>query len=210
MVSFNAGGREFTHELIGKNRSETVFEVALVVESRGGEVSLRTIELDVSSRDDLTVDRPEPAIEDWQQDQPTPTIERLVVRETQRCGFGELVDPEEEGEAEREAPLYRGGTQARPRARNPYEVGFGDVPVDQGEEVEFHIAGPDTSVYGTGTGTATGVKTGTDEYDVLIVETDSGTKRVREDGRVGHGEDEEEADDEADDAQEQAEAEEDE
>jgi hypothetical protein len=195
MVRINAGGREFEYERIGKNRSEDVFEVAMVVESRGGEMSLRTMELDVSSRDDLSADRLESALESWQQDHPTLTIERLVVREIQRAGFGELVDPAEEDEAE--APLYRGGTQARPRARNPYEVGFGDVPVEQGEEVEFHVAGPDTSVYGTATGTVTGVKTGTDDYDVLIVETDSGTKRVREDWLVDHADDavEEDADD---------------
>jgi len=185
MARINAGGREFTYQRIGKNRSEDVFEVALVVESRGGELSIRTTEMDVSSRDDLNADRLESVIEQWQQEHPTLTIERLVVRETQRCGFGERVDPEESESEQAEAPLYRGGgggTQTR--ARNPYEVGFGDVSVDQGEEVEFHIAGPSTSVYGTDTGTVTGVKTGTDEYDVLIVETESGTKRVREDWLV--------------------------
>lgn len=199
MVRINAGGREFEYERIGKNRSEDVFEVAMVVESRGGEVSLRTLELDVSSRDDLSADRLEAALADWQRDHPTLTVERFVVREIQRAGFGELVDPAEEDETE--APLYRGGAQARPRARNPYEVGFGDVPVDQGEEVEFHVAGPETSVYGTATGTVTGVKTGTDDYDVLIVETDSGTKRVREDWLVDHGDDGAEADADGDEVE---------
>ena len=203
MVSFSAGGREFTYERIGKNRSETVFEVALVVESRGGEVSLRTLELDVSSRDDIGGDLLSSVVEDWQEGHPTHTTERLVVREVQRCGYGEQVGPSAGNEAEqREAPLYRGGTEAR--GHNPYEVGFGDVPVDQGEEVEFHVAGPETSVYGTDSGTVTGVKTGTDDYDVIIVETDSGTKRVREDWLIGVGEDEgddtdeEEADEGAD------------
>jgi hypothetical protein len=188
MARINAGGREFTYERIGKNRSEDVFEAALVVESRGGEVSIRTIELDVSSRDDLNAERLESVIEQWQQEHPTLTIERLVVRETKRCGFGERVDPEESESEQAEAPLYRGGG-AQARARNPYEVGFGDVSVDKGEEVEFHVAGPSTSVYGKDTGTVTGVKTGTDEYDVLIVETDSGTKRVREDWLVEDGDD---------------------
>ena len=194
MARINAGGREFTYERIGKNRSEDVFEVAMVVESRGGEVSIRTLELDVSSRDDLDADRLETVIEDWQRDHPMLSVEQLVVREIQRCGFGERVDPEESESEQAEAPLYRGGgTQTR--ARNPYEVGFGDVSVDKGEEVEFHVAGPSTSVYGTDTGTVTGVKTGTDEYDVLIVETDSGTKRVREDWLV---EDEDDATGESD------------
>ncbi|MEF8852523.1 MAG: hypothetical protein V5A44_09445 [Haloarculaceae archaeon] len=190
MVRITAGGREFEYERIGKNRSEDVFEVVMLVESRGGEMSFRTVELNVSSRDDLTGDRLASAIEEWQQTHPTLTIERFVVRETKRCGFGELFEPARDAGDQQQVPLYRGGgTQTRSRARNPYEVGFGDVPVDQGEEVEFHVAGPDTSVYGTDTGTVTGVKTGTDEYDVVIVETDSGTKRVREDWLVGHDED---------------------
>jgi hypothetical protein len=189
MVRITAGGREFEYERIGKNRSEDVFEVAMVVESRDGEVSLRKMELDASTRDALTGERLESALEAWQQDHPALTVERLVVREIQRCGFGETVDPAER--PEQETPLYRGGTQAgaTAQAHNPYEVDFEDVPVDKGDVVEFHVAGPSTSVYGTDTGTVTGVKTGTDDYDVLIVETDSGTKRVREDWLVDYTED---------------------
>jgi len=197
MARINAGGNEFTYERIGKNRSEDVFEVEMVVESRGGEVSIRRLELDVSSRDDLDADRLESTLEEWQRDHPMLTVERIVVREIQRCGFGERVEPSEEDAGKTEAPLYRGGG-AQARARNPYEVGFADVPVDKGDEVEFHVAGPSTSVYGTATGTVTGVKTGTDDYDVLIVETDSGTKRVREDWIVEDDESDDADDDSAD------------
>jgi len=199
MARINAAGTEFTYERIGKNRSEDVFEAELVVESRDGEVSIRRLELDVSSRDDLDADRLESTLEEWQRDHPMLTVERIVVREIQRCGFGERVDPSEEDAEKAEAPLYRGGgTQTQTRARNPYEVGFADVPVDKGEEVEFHVAGPSTSVYGTDTGTVTGVKTGTDEYDVLIVETESGTKRVREDWLIDEDDESDDADDNAD------------
>jgi len=73
------------------------------------------------------------------------------------------------------APVYRSS------AAGAASVSFEDVPVDQGEEVEYHVAGPSTSVYGTDSGTVTGVKSGTDDHNILIVETDSGEHRVRED-----------------------------
>lgn len=113
------------------------------------------------------------------------------MRETNGCGFGERVGSvagEETTDSAAsdgrtrsdgaEAPLYRGGTSSY------HQVEFGDVPVERGDEVEFHVAGPSTSVYGTDSGTVTGLKTGIEDYHVLIIETDSGEKRVREDWLV--------------------------
>ncbi|QLH84008.1 hypothetical protein [Halosimplex pelagicum] len=202
MPMITVDGSELEYERQAKNRSESVFEAQLVVESRTGERSVRSFEIDVSARDDLTAERMETALAEWKQSHPTLTIDQVVVEETKRCGFGRRVgEADAEGASEataasddagRTQPLYRGGgAQSVPRS----PVGFGDVPVERGEEVTFHVAGPDSSVYGTASGTVTGVKTGTEDYNVLIIETDSGTKRVREDWVV------DESDDETDDAE---------
>lgn len=205
MPQITVDGAEFEYERQAKNRSESVFEARVVCESRTGERSLRSFEIDVGARDDLSSDRMETALADWKREHPTLTVEQVIVEETKRCGFARRV-----GEADAEAtvdasaedgsaqsqPLYRGGTASRSAVpRSP--VGFGDVPVERAEEVRFHVAGPDSSVYGTSSGTVTGVKTGTEDYNVLIIETDSGTKRVREDWLVR--EDDESTDEDADD-----------
>jgi len=198
MPTITVDGSEFEYERQAKNRSESVFEAQLIVESRTGERSVRTFEIDVSARDDLDAERMETVLSEWKRSHPTLTIEQVVVEETKRCGFGRRLG-DAEGAADATAagdgageskPLYRGGAQSVPRS----PVGFGDVPVERGEEVTFHVAGPDSSVYGTSSGTVTGVKTGTEDYNVLIIETDSGTKRVREDWIV------DESDDEADES----------
>jgi len=201
MPMITVDGSEITYERQAKNRSESVFEAQLVVESRTGERSVRSFEIDVSARDDLTAERMETALAEWKESHPTLTIDQVVVEETKRCGFGRRVgEADAEGAADaaaagddsgRTQPLYRGGAQSVPRS----PVGFGDVPVERGEEVTFHVAGPDSSVYGTASGTVTGVKTGTEDYNVLIIETDSGTKRVREDWIVDESDDDVEADD---------------
>gem|GEM_PF-1438363 len=198
-------GSELEYERQAKNRSESVFEAQLVVESRTGERSVRSFEVDVSARDDLTAERMETALAEWKESHPTLTIDQVVVEETKRCGFGRRVgEADAEGgpdataasdDSGRTQPLYRGGAQSVPRS----PVGFGDVPVERGEEVTFHVAGPDSSVYGTSSGTVTGVKTGTEDYNVLIIETDSGTKRVREDWIVDESDDGGEEADAADD-----------
>ncbi|WP_436910451.1 hypothetical protein [Halosimplex marinum] len=206
MPTITVDGSEFEYERQAKNRSASVFEAQLVVESRTGERSVRSFELDVSARDDLTAERMETALAEWQQSHPTLTIDQVVVEETKRCGFGRRLGEADEDAAVDAAasddgsgqtqPLYRGGgAQSVPRS----PVGFGDVPVERGEEVTFHVAGPDSSVYGTDSGTVTGVKTGTEDYNILIIETDSGTKRVREDWIVDDSDDD--AETEADDAE---------
>jgi len=193
MVSLNVGDHEYSYERVAKNRSENVFEAVVVVESRTGELSVRRFELDVSARDELSSDRVEEALAAWQEDHDSLTIHRLVVEETNRCAFGTRLaegvsaedvtaadgasDPADRSAAD--GPLYRGSSSAA-RA----EVGFGDVDVEHGEEIEYYVAGPSTSVYGTDTGTVTGVKSGTEDYRILVVDTDSGTKRVREDWLV--------------------------
>ncbi|WP_164471854.1 hypothetical protein [Halosimplex salinum] len=198
MPTITIDGSEIEYERQAKNRSESVFEVQLIVESRTGERSIRSFEIDVSARDDLTADRMETALADWKQTHPTLTVEQVIVEETKRCGFGRRIadaeaadrpDASETGTGGQSQPLYRGGAQSVPRS----PVGFGDVPVERGEDVEFHVAGPDSSVYGTSSGTVTGVKTGTEDYNILLIETDSGTKRVREDWIVDEDEDEDEA-----------------
>jgi len=192
MVDITVGEQTLAYERQAQNRSEDVYEVMMVVESRTGELSVRQFEMDVSGRGDLSADRLESALAEWLDDHQGATIEKVVVREVNRCGYATAVeDPDADGDT-REQPLLRGGSSAQPQYQA--QVGFGSVDVDKGDEVEFHVAGPDTSVYGTSTGTVTGVKTGTDEYNVLIIETDSGTKRVREDWLVGHGDDEDEDD----------------
>ncbi|WP_135363042.1 hypothetical protein [Halosimplex halophilum] len=208
MPDITVDGSELEYERQAKNRSESVFEARLVVESRTGERSVRSFEVDVSARDELTAERMEEALSEWKEGHPTLTIDQVVVEETKRCGFGRRVGEADEDAVEASAsddgsaraqPLYRGGgAQSVPRS----PVGFGDVPVERGEEVTFHVAGPDSSVYGTDSGTVTGVKTGTEDYNILIIETDSGTKRVREDWIVDDSDDEEGAEDaetEADD-----------
>jgi len=204
MPTITVDGSEIEYERQAKNRSESVFEAQLVVESRTGERSVRSFEVDVSARDDLTAERMETALAEWKESHPTLTIDQVVVEETKRCGFGRRLG-EADGEAVSEAaaagdsgaqsqPLYRGGAQSVPRS----PVGFGDVPVERGEDVTFHVAGPDSSVYGTSSGTVTGVKTGTEDYNILIIETDSGTKRVREDWVVDESDDDSEEADAAD------------
>lgn len=207
MPTITVDGRRFEYERQAKNRSESVFEAVLIVESRTGERSVRTVEIDASARDELTADRIGEALEEWKRTHPTLSIQQLVVEETTRCGFGQLVRDDASATAESasasssdggggtEAPLYRGGSAAANSA-----VSFHDVPVDEGDEVQFHVAGPSSSVYGTETGTVTGVKTGTEDYDVLFVETDSGTKRVREDWIVEDDDDDADADEEKADA----------
>ncbi|WP_459191385.1 hypothetical protein [Halosimplex sp. J119] len=194
MPTITVDGSEFEYERQAKNRSESVFEAKVVCESRTGERSIRTFEIDVKARDDLTASRLETVLEEWKRTHPTLTVQQVVVEETKRCGFGRRVgESDEEATAEassdgngtRTEPLYRGGGRSVPRS----PIGFGDVPVERGEEVTFHVAGPDSSVYGTSTGTVTGVKTGTEDYNVLIIETDSGTKRVREDWIVDESDD---------------------
>jgi len=198
MVSLNVGDHEYTYERVAKNRSENVFEAIVVAESRTGELSVRRFELDVDARDELSSERVEEALTEWHADHENLTIHRLVIEETNRCAFGtrapegataeDAADAEgAAGPADRAAadgPLYRGGTSAT-RA----QVGFGDVAVEHGEEIEYYVAGPSTSVYGTDTGTVTGVKSGTEEYHILVVETDDGTKRVREDWLVSENDD---------------------
>lgn len=197
MVTISVGDQVLTYERVAKNRSENVFEAVLVVESRTGELSNRRFELDVSSREELDPATLEGALEEWQDDHENLTIHRVIVEETNRCLFGTRLtqagaDSLEEGEepmsppatesdtaAADGSPLYRGG------ASSQATVGFGDVDVQHGEEVEYYVAGPSTSVYGTDTGTVTGVKSGTDEYYILLIETEDGTtKRVREDWLV--------------------------
>jgi len=216
MPTITVDGSELTYERQAKNRSESVFEAQLVVESRTGERSVRSFEVDVSARDDLTAERMETALSEWKQSHPTLTIDQVVVEETKRCGFGRRLGEADEDAVSgaaasgnggaRSQPLYRGGAQSVPRS----PVGFGDVPVERGEEVTFHVAGPDSSVYGTSSGTVTGVKTGTEDYNILIIETDSGTKRVREDWIVDESDDDdsEEADAADDDADEAADSDE--
>lgn len=203
MPTITVDGSEFEYERQAKNRSESVFEARVICESRTGERSIRTFEIDVKARDDLTATRLESALEEWKRTHPTLTVEQIVVEETKRCGFGRRTgEADDEATAEassngtgaRTEPLYRGGGRSVPRS----PIGFGDVPVERGEEVTFHVAGPDSSVYGTSSGTVTGVKTGTEDYNVLIIETDSGTKRVREDWIVDESDDEADADDGAD------------
>lgn len=198
MARITVGDQEFTYDRLAKNRSETIFEAALVVESRTGEVSVRRIEMDASARGDLTTDAIQDALGDWQTNNQNLTIQRFVVRETNSCGAGKRVGTvagdETTGKAAGSATSSSGGDETafyRGGSPNQTQVGFGDIPVDEGEEVEFHVAGPSTSVYGTDTGSVTGVKTGTDGYHVLLIETDSGTKRVREEWIV----DEDESDD---------------
>ncbi|WP_436932411.1 hypothetical protein [Halosimplex halobium] len=208
MPDITVDGSELEYERQAKNRSESVFEAQLVVESRTGERSVRSFEVDVSARDELTAERMEEALSEWKADHPTLTIDQVVVEETKRCGFGRRVGEADEDAIEAGAsndgsgqtePLYRGGgAQTVPRS----PVGFGDVPVERGEEVTFHVAGPDSSVYGTDSGTVTGVKTGTEDYNIIIIETDSGTKRVREDWIVDDSDDG--ADDDTDDAETEA------
>ncbi|WP_436924120.1 hypothetical protein [Halosimplex amylolyticum] len=196
MPTITVDGSEFEYERQAKNRSESVFEARVICESRTGERSIRSFEIDVKARDDLTATRIETALEDWKRTHPTLTIEQIVIEETKRCGFGQrtgeadgeaAADASASGQSGQSQPLYRGGGRSVPRS----PVGFGDVPVERGEDVTFHVAGPDSSVYGTSSGTVTGVKTGTEDYNVLIIETDSGTKRVREDWIVDESDDDE-------------------
>jgi len=190
MVTLNIGDHEYSYERVAKNRSENVFEAVLIVESRTGELSVRRFELDVSARDDLSSDHVEEALEEWLEDHENLTIHRVVIEETNRCAFGtrlpegavaESESDESEGaeapaqRAAADGELYRGGSTARA------QVGFGDVDVDHGDEIEYYVAGPSTSVYGTDSGTVTGIKSGTEDYHILVVDTDDGTKRVRED-----------------------------
>lgn len=195
MVTLSVGDQVLTYERVAKNRSENVFEAVLVVESRTGELSVRRFELDVSAREDLDPETLESALSEWQDGHDNLTIHRLIVEETNRCAFGTRVadgatEPEADGTdgpmdppgtegssaSADGSPLYRGGSTAQS------QVGFGDVDVEHGEEIEYYIAGPSTSVYGTNTGTVTGVKSGTDEYHILLVDIGDGTtKRVRED-----------------------------
>lgn len=205
MVTFTVGEQQIEYERLARTRSDTVYEAVLVVESRTGEPTVRRIELDAASRDDLTSDDIEAALGDWQSDHPSLTIEHLIVRETSRCGFGTRVggasddvpsrpDGSSDGrsaERDDESVLYRGGATT-----GQSTIGFADVDVREGDEVEFHVGGQATSVYGTETGVVTGIKSGTAEYNVLLVETDSGTKRVRDDWLV---DDADPADDAADD-----------
>ena len=198
MPPITVDGSEFEYERQAKNRSESVFEARVVCNSRTDERSIRSFEIDVSARDDLSADRMQTALTEWKRSHPTLTIEQVVVEETKRCGFGRRIgeadgedapDASADGESGQAQQLYRGGTASRSAVpRSP--VGFGDVPVERGEDVEFHVAGPDSSVYGTSSGTVTGVKTGTEDYNVLIIETDSGTKRVREDWLVDESDEE--------------------
>jgi len=195
MPTITVDGTELEYERQAKNRSEGVFEARVVCESRTGERSIRSFEMDVSARDDLSADRMEEALTEWKRTHPTLTVEQVVVEETKRCGFGRRIGEADgsvsaadaDGEGGQSQPLYRGGSgQSVPRS----PVGFSNVPVDRGDEVTFHVAGPDSSVYGTNSGTVTGVKTGTEDYDVLIIDTDSGTKRVREDWIVDEDDEE--------------------
>lgn len=198
MPSITVDGSELEYERQAKNRSESVFEARVVCNSRTDERSIRSFEIDVSARDDLSADRMQTALAEWKRSHPTLTVEQVVVEETKRCGFGRRIgeadgegapDASADGESGQAQPLYRGGTASRSAVpRSP--VGFGDVPVERGEDVEYHVAGPDSSVYGTSSGTVTGVKTGTEDYNVLIIETDSGTKRVREDWVVDESDEE--------------------
>lgn len=191
MARITVDEQEFTYERQAKTRSDAVYEMEVVAESRTGGTSIRRFEMDASARGDLTADQIETELDDWQADHGNLTVRQFVVRETNGCGFGERVGPATaDGTTDptaadgrtrddsTETPLYRGGSASYHR------VEFGDVPVERGEEVEFHVAGPSTSVYGTDTGTVTGLKTGTEDHHVLIVETDSGEKRVREDWLV--------------------------
>jgi hypothetical protein len=191
MGSLTLGDRKYTYERVAKNRSENVFEMVVVAESRTGELSMRRSELDVDAREELTADRVQTALEEWQADHDNLTVQRVVVEETNRCAFGTRL-PEgaaaegerDEDEGARDPPSSTSGDAApvyRSSAAGAAAVTFDDVPVDQGEEVEYHVAGPSTSVYGTDSGTVTGVKSGTDDHNILIVETDSGEHRVRED-----------------------------
>lgn len=196
MVQISVGGDELTYERVAKTRSETVFEMMLVAESRTGELSIRQVELDIDAREDLSSDHIESALRDWQAGHENLTVHRVVVQETDRCAFATRVaDPVTDADIEPSTdaataagaspqraetqPLYRGGSVS-----TGTQVGFEDVDVGHGEEIEFHVAGPDTSVYGTTTGRVTDVKVGTDEHHVLIVETDDGTRRIREDWLV--------------------------
>jgi len=194
MPTITVDGAELEYERQAKNRSESVFEAEVVCESRTGERSIRSFEIDVSARDDLSAERVEETLTQWKRTHPTLTVQQIIVEEKKRCGFGQRIGvANEESSAATESdgtqsqPLYRGGSgQSVPRS----PVGFGDVPVERGEEVVFHVAGPDSSVYGTSSGTVTGVKTGTEDYNVLIIDTDSGTKRVREDWIVDESDEE--------------------
>lgn len=198
MPSITVDGSELEYERQAKNRSESVFEARVVCNSRTDERSIRSFEIDVSARDDLSADRMQTALAEWKRSHPTLTVEQVVVEETKRCGFGRRIgeanadgapDASADGESGQTQSLYRGGTASRSAVpRSP--VGFGDVPVERGEDVKFHVAGPDSSVYGTSSGTVTGVKTGTEDYNVLIIETESGTKRVREDWLVDESDEE--------------------
>lgn len=190
MGSFTLGNQEYTYERVAKNRSENVFEMVLVAESRTGELSMRRSELDVDAREELTADRVQAALEAWQADHDNLTVQRVVVEETNRCAYGTRLpegataEMDEEDEGARDPPSSTSADAApvyRSSAAGAASVSFEDVPVDQGEEVEYHVAGPSTSVYGTDSGTVTGVKSGTDDHNILIVETDSGEHRVRED-----------------------------
>ena len=194
MPTITVDGSELEYERQAKNRSESVFEANVLCESRTGERSVRSFEIDVSTRDNLSAERVEETLTQWKRTHPTLTVQQIIVEETKRCGFGQRVgqadgegSPATDNDGGQSQPLYRGGSsQSVPRS----PVGFGDVPVERGEEVTFHVAGPDSSVYGTSSGTVTGVKTGTEDYNVLIIDTDSGTKRVREDWIVDEDDEE--------------------
>jgi len=194
MPTITVDGSELEYERQAKNRSESVFEANVLCESRTGERSVRSFEIDVSTRDNLSAERVEETLTQWKRTHPTLTVQQVIVEETKRCGFGQRIGAADEGgspatdsDSGQSQPLYRGGS-SQSVSRSP--VGFGDVPVERGEEVTFHVAGPDSSVYGTSSGTVTGVKTGTEDYNVLIIDTDSGTKRVREDWIVDEDDEE--------------------
>lgn len=185
MDRITAGDQAYRYERLARNRAKTVFEAVIVAESRSGEVSVRHHELDAATRSDLGPETIESELERWQNDHPHLTVQRFVVRETNTCGAGKFAgEVGEDGSVESEpadasaegetATVYRGGTAV------PRSIEFGDVPVTEGEEVEYHVGGPSNSVYGTDSGTVAGVKTGTEDYHVLILETESGTKRIPE------------------------------
>jgi len=184
---------ELTYERIAKNRSQTMYEVTLVVASRTGEVSIRRFELDVDSRQGVTRESVEQALSEWMDDNDGVTIERWIVQESNRCAYGQRAEESVTGHSE-VAATQATQTEAQYRA----SLDFDQVAVEQGETVEFH-AGGQPGVYGTERGTVQNVKAGTEGTHILIVETDSGTKRVREEWLVTDGDDTaDEPDDDAD------------
>jgi len=179
MGDISVGGTQFSYHQ--ESEEERTFMLVVTAETETAESTTHAMRLGVSSETAVTPSVVADRLADWSQTHPALPIAQWEVYERrpqasgQRSGFTAETDG---------VGSETGWTNAVPSRDGTTDSGpdLGGVDFDSGDTVEFYPAGSSSaSVYGPKTGEVVDVAPGPDGGYCLVVETETGTTKVRKD-----------------------------